>query len=330
MTESEEKLGSLLELLKEMGLDINWLIAVTSLSAQEIAIKRKLKELGASFGEEDDFQKLTTNLIRIMEEKKIEVPHILISVIKSYRHIRAKLLHDPDTTKLRIEEAEAIFNNTLALFKTLFQTETKIKIPEFIDSITISTLNQKYEEFSNFNETVKKQVFTSILDRLSNLNWDEVDTHKVLFDFLRIALKAETSTTLQEELFEIIIRKLPTITFYSKEKILPIIAEFTKISHIKEFIRRKKLVNTLLTEYETSNSFMIAGFNAEIMLNLSSILDDREINRVMEAVLNNDQIAYSWSAKTHLRKLLQLHQNKISKEILNKVRELLEDKFFFE
>lgn len=114
MATVEEKLRNLLELLKDIGLDVNWLIAVASLSAQEIAIKRKLNELVASYGEED-FQTLASKLVKIMEERKMEVPHIiLLSVARSYRHIRAKVLHDPHKTRLSIEEAKAIFNNIIS------------------------------------------------------------------------------------------------------------------------------------------------------------------------------------------------------------------------
>jgi len=328
MATTEEKLRNLLELLKDIDLDFSWLVAAVSLSAQEIAIKRKLDELGESYGEED-FQILVDKLAKIMEERKMEVPHILLSIARSYRHIRAKVLHDPNKTKLSDEEAEAIFNNTKALFKTLFRKEIEaVGMQEFVNSITNSSLDQKIKEFGNFNETSKKQVFEAIMDKISLLDWTEIEAHKELFEFLKATLKAETNIALQSELFEIILRKtlLTTISSSGKEESLPIIAEFTKLSHIRELIRDKNLVSIILTEYETSSSFMIAGWNAEIILNLSPLLGDEGINRVVEAALSNDQITYSFSARASLKKFLSLYKNRISKEKAKKLEEVLKEK----
>ena len=64
-----EKMRELLDVLKDLGLDLNWIIAVAALSAQEIAIKRKLDELGEPYGERD-FQKLANNLTNAMKTKE--------------------------------------------------------------------------------------------------------------------------------------------------------------------------------------------------------------------------------------------------------------------
>jgi len=76
----EEKVNNLLNVLKDIGLDFNWLLGIVSLSAQEIAIKKKLDELGESYGEED-FQKLADKLIKSMEER---IKHrVFLSGLKS-------------------------------------------------------------------------------------------------------------------------------------------------------------------------------------------------------------------------------------------------------
>lgn|GEM_PF-900147 len=330
----EEKIKELLDLLKDIGLDYNWLIAVVSLSAQEVAIKKKLDELGEPY-EEEDFQKIADKLLNIMKKRKIEVPNILLSIARSYRHIRAKLLHDPHRTMLSITEAEAVFNNTKALIKTLFKKELKeLSIPKFIDLlITLSSdhslLNQQVIEFSNFNETTKKQIFESIMNRIVLLKQTEVATHEGLFVFLKAALQRETNITLQGELFKIILYRTSVIPSHAteiKEKLLSIIAELTKLSHIEQLVRNERnLINIILAEYEASNSFTVAGWNAEIIANLASILNDEEIERVVHAILSNDQITYSWKARPFLRKIFSLHRNRIPKEEIRKLEEILEE-----
>ena len=169
MHSKEEKLNNLLEVLKSIDLDFNWLLALTSLSAQEIVIKRKLESLGESY-DEQDFQMLAEKLIKTMESRGIEPPHILLSIVRADRHIRAKIIHDPHKTRLNAAEANAIFTNTVALINTLFNvvtlktssgvTKKKISIKAFLLSKTPESYSQKilaigyylekYENFSSF------------------------------------------------------------------------------------------------------------------------------------------------------------------------------------
>ena len=56
-----------------------------------------------------------------MEERGIDVPHILLSIARSYRHIRAKIMHDPHKTRLNTEESKAIFRNNGSFYKVIIQ-----------------------------------------------------------------------------------------------------------------------------------------------------------------------------------------------------------------
>ena len=325
MPSIEDDVKNLLDVLKDIGLDFNWLVAIVSLCAQEIAIKRKLDELGKSYGEEN-FQKLADRLIKTMEERGIEPPHILLSIARSYRHIRAKIMHDPHKARLSAEESKAIFRNTEALVKSLFKKETRlINIPKFVDSILKFPIDQKVREFNTLDEATKKQVFNAIMDKISLLSWKEIDSYKGLFDFLEVALKMESDPILQNELFEILLRRTLTDVSYGKEKLLAIIAKFTRLTHIRNFIKEKELVEPLITEYETSGSFVIAGWNAEIMLNLAPVFNKKEINRIVDAALSNDQITYSWSARSSLKKFLSLYRKKIPSEKIKKLEEVFKD-----
>jgi len=105
----------------------------------------------------------------------------------------------------------------------------------------------------------------------------------------------------------------------SRERLLSLIAELTKLSSIKDFIRKKKYLEPLITEFETSNSFNVAGYNAEIMLNLATLFDKQQVIRIVEASLSNPQIHYSWKARTKLEKFLAIHKDKIPLEKLKKL-----------
>ena len=184
--DTDQKVDNLLKVLKGTNLDFNWILAVTSLSAQEIAIKRKLDELGESYGEED-FQKLAEKLVDVMRREGIRTPEILLSIARSYRHVRAKVMHNPHKTKLTSEEAHAIFYNTEALIKTLFaETIDQIETFQFVESIDSPlTLKKLVDEYARFGKERRKQIVCTIIDKISLMNWSEVRDHWKLLAFLK-------------------------------------------------------------------------------------------------------------------------------------------------
>jgi len=324
MSTIEEKIEILLDTLEKVGLDFNWLIAITSLATQEIAVKRKLDELGEFYSEED-FQKLAEKLMRAIERRGERAPHILMSIVRSYRHIRAKIMHDPHKTKISTEEADAIFNNTRALVRRLFEAESgQTNISKFIKSINKSSLSEKVEEFKKLNKTTKKQIFNAIMDKISLLKWNEIKVYEALFDFLLEAMKIESNTNLQIELFEIVIQKtLIGGPSFGKEKLLSIISEMTRLNPIANFIKEKGLIDLIITEFEYSNSFNIAAYNAKILANLAYLLNEKQVNQIIDVALTNNQITYSWGAASHLKKILAINKDKISKEKAEKIRNIL-------
>jgi len=319
----EDRIRALLETLRSIDLDINWLIAVACLIAQEMAIKIKLEELGESYGEED-FQKLAEKLERALEERGKSVPSILISIVRAYRHIRGKIVHVPHKTKISEHEAIALLNNTTALIKELFE-EKVIDVSAFVNSINESSLDEKVNEFIALKPETKKKIVMAIMDKIHTLDWREAPTYSVLCDFLKMAVKQEDDAKLQCELLAIIIEKTCGYRLYGeiKLKLLSIIAELTRLEHVKNFVKEKNLIKLLMAEFKLSDSYKEAAENAQIMLNLESCLTPEQINWIAIVALSNDQILYSYDAQDALRVLFSRHYDKIDKEaIKDKLAEL--------
>jgi hypothetical protein len=321
----DEKVGKLLKVLEGTNLDFNWVLAVTSLSAQEIAIKRKLDELGESYGEED-FQKLAKKLVDVMRRKGIRTPEILLSIARSYRHVRAKIMHNPHKTKLTSEEANAIFYNTEALIKTLFaETIDQIETFQFVESIDRALkLKELVDEYSRFGKERRKQIVCTIIDKISLMDWSEVRDDWKIFAFLKEAIKMESDPTLQAEVFGIMLEQTVTSGYFEgKEKLIEIIQAFTPLGSIKKLIKERKLIDPLIEEFKSSYSYARAGINAQIILNIASLLDNEQANRVVDSALSNDQIKDSYSAKDCLKKFLLVCKDKISKEKVEKLSSVL-------
>ena len=320
----EDKLKELWKLLAIIDLDFNWVLALASLTAQEIAVKRKLNELGLK-ASGDDFQEWAENLSKTMKNNGDEPPEILISIGRSYRHIRSKLVHDTDPNKVTEQEAEAILNNTIALIDALFINEpSQIDVDEFINSISASSLDEKVSKFIAFNDSRKKQIFKGIMNRLALSTWTE--DYNYIFNFMQSSLNKLIDKPVLMNLLEIVIRKARNIRLAKdEEKLLSIILNFLKLDDIKEFIKKKGLVDVLLKEYERSWSFNVAGLTAEIISEIAELLTPEEINRVVEVALSNDQILYSWKARAPLEFILNKYKDLIPNEEADKLAQVLKN-----
>ncbi|MBA7501465.1 hypothetical protein ES706_00035 [subsurface metagenome] len=332
-----EKLRHIIEALRGTNLDLNWILSIAALSAQELAIKKKLDEFGVSCPAEEDFQKLANKLREELSKRGLDGLDILLSIARSYRHIRAKLLHDAHKSKISEETMTAIVYNTEALVKSLFKKPaiTKIKkptkkpiiakIPQFVESINRRSIKKSLKDFTSFNLEKKKRIVKTILNEISLLNWSEISANERLFQFLRLALDAEKEMQAKIELFSVFFSTFSQRTIpYGRDKLLSIVAEFTRTAPIKKWISKTKQTDWLISEFECSNSFATAGTNAEIVANLAPILNEKQIDEIVKAALSNNQIYYSFAARRHLMELLPFWEGKVKKSKLEELRKKLE------
>jgi len=259
-----------------------------------------------------------------MKKNSLEVSEILLSISRSYRHIRAKIIHAPHKAKISPEEAEAIFHNTEALLRILFKKDIGPNIRKFIESIYQLNQSKTLRAFNGFSLETKKRVFEAIFDRISLLDWNEIVANEALFDFVKDALKTESSNATRNELFSTLLHMtLVSKSPFASERLLQLIADLTKLSSIRNFLKRSGKINQIITEFEDSSSFAMAKATSEILLNLSPILDKDQMNKIVDASLSNDQIHDSWGARQNLKKLLVAHQSDVSQDKSKKLLEAL-------
>jgi hypothetical protein len=326
--EEKASLSRLLELLKTLDLDAHWLTSVGALSAQEIAIKKKLSELGISYSE-DDFQKLAERLEKSLANIGMRPPQILLAIGRSYRHIRAGLQHDPRRSRISKAEAEAILNNTAALMDGLSSAgEVALDIQSFVDSIVENEIDETLRKFESLAPVLKKKTFSVTIDRMTNEAFmrkiaDKNGTKK-MFDFLRRALREETDLQTQIDLFEQIFStvfcKSEVENIGIKEELLSIVDEFCSSLNVKSWIRGSDRVNPIISGFEASETFSIAAKNARIVLKVSDLMTRKQLERVVDSALNNNQIYYSWNARDTLKEFLSSYESKIPKKKLKELR----------
>jgi hypothetical protein len=259
-----------------------------------------------------------------MKKRKQKVPNILLTIGRSYTPIRAKILHDPNECQCSKDEAELMVKNTTLLIKTLFkQNILHSTVIAFFKTLNKDTIEEKIVEFSHFEISLKKQIFESILERLS-LSFDGINKHSDHFAFLKRALVAEIDIEIQKELLRTILTKYPIPGMLGRNQlILTVISELTNIESIRVDIRNHKLIDPLISEYRSSGSFADAGINTKIIFDLFPELNDNQLNEVIDAAIINRQIYDSVKAVGYLRTIITASHGRVSTEKIKQLEELI-------
>ena len=319
-----QNLDDFLSVTKPIDMDINWLMTVASLSAQEIAIKRKLFELTGTYAEGADFQKTVNALTGEMKKRKQKVPNILLTIGRSYTPIRAKIVHDPNECQCSREESDIMVKNTTLLIRHLFKGNImQIDVSAFFKTLNKDTMDAKTIEFAHFDVSLKKQIFENILEKLS-LNYEGINKYHEHFVFLNRALTSEKDIEDQKQLLQTILFKFPMPgTVSSKEQIISAISELMYLESIRKDIRKNKLIDSIIAEFRSSMSYAIAGITTKIIVNLLPELNDRELNDVFDAAIENRQIYDSAKARSYLKQIILMSQDRISHDKIEKLKELI-------
>lgn len=317
-------LDDFLSVTKPIDMDIHWLITVASLSAQEIAIKRKLFELTGTYIEGADFQKTVTSLTAEIKKRKQKVPNILLTIGRSYTPIRAKILHDPNECQCSKDEAELMVKNTTLLIKTLFkQNILQTNVIAFFKTLNKDTVEEKVIEFSHFEVSLKKQIFENILEKLA-LSHDGINKYSDHFVFLKRALVSEMEIEIQKELLQIILSKYPVHGMLGRNQLIfSAISELTSLESIRIDIRNNKLIDPLISEFRSSGSYADAGVNTKIIFDFLPELNDSQLNEVIDAAINNRQIYDSVKAVGYLRTIITASHGRVSAEKIKRLEELI-------
>ena len=323
LSESQIKqLNDFLRAIRIIGLDFNWLISVGALSAQELAVKKKLKEFGInSF--EADFQKIVKILENKYNEEGKSLPSILLSVSRSYRYLRAKILHDPFKISVGERDAEAIVLNTIALIESLFTVLDTSDYEKIVKNIKENNIEEALDKFFILNKNIKLQFFQKILDEMISLDYRRIEFCKKLAEFSkRIILEEKDDKTRCELfalLFEVTYHRI--LNYHTKMYLLKIVSEVTSLQVICNWIKSRNCLNEIITEFSKSNSFDMAGINSKIIYNLASIMNDEEIIKIIDASIENDQIYNSFKARSILEKLLKIYESRIPEDKRKKLIE---------
>jgi len=174
---------------------------------------------------------------------------------------------------------------------------------------------------TNFDKV--KQRFNDVLTGIALFDPSEIGPYKGIFNFIELAI-LERNEKESIELFEKFLNWFfQTITPYSKIRILEVFVELTKLPFLREVISKTGRVGSFVAEFGTSNSYHSASINAQILFNLQSLLSEKDLDRIFDYVLANDQIRDSYKARNYLEKILTSVEGRFGKAKMEELRKRL-------
>ena len=307
--------------LRILGLDVNWVVSVAALCAQELAIRKKLESLGVMPGEQD-FQKIAGSLAKKIREEGQKCPDILLSLARAYPHIRGKLVHQGYKSPLYDAEVESIVVNTIGLVETLFQVlpskEDTYQLAEVLLNLSDDELTSKIEEL---NARERKEVFLVLMERLTLLDWNQPDYREMnrrIRQIVKTIIKVKT-----EDMAALIDVAIQRFSAAVPDLIMEVLGEVGHIHSVVSLLQEKGYANWVVSRFISSNSFADASFNARVITKIGSALNDSQIEDIFEAIATNDQIQYSWGAREYLTSFISLHKSRVDPALFTKVQESL-------
>jgi len=303
-----------------LGLDRNWILGVIALCAQEIAIRKKLESLGVTAGDQD-FQKVAELLANHITQRGEKPPDILLSLARAYPTIRGKLVHWGYKTKLYSAEVKSIVENTIGLIETLFlEMPAKTDAYQLAETLLNLTDSELISKISTLDSTERRKVVLALIERYSLLDWDQPAYFEMRKKTRRIVKSIIKSLKPEDivPLLDTIIQRFSTVT---PNLIMEIVGEVGALSSILNMLQEKNYTDWIISCFASSRSFEDAGVNARAVANLGPILNDSQVEQVFKAILENDQIRYSWSAQPYLNNFISMYSKRVNPDLSKRVRE---------
>jgi len=294
----------LIKALDKIGLDVNWRKAVIALCAQENAIRKKLKIFGEKSGDQD-FQKVAELLQKKMKEEGQEPPDILLSLARSYPHIRGKLVHSGYLKSIDYREVESILINTSGLIEILFETMPKelnqYQTAQMLLELEEGNLKPKLDELSTDE---RKGIFIALLEMYTLA--DDISELNEIKAVLLTIIKFKINEIYQ--LIDVSIQRYESVVPHSL--IIDLLKKVVHLPSVVNYLKKKGYTNWIVSCFVESGSFIEASERADIILKIHSILTETQIQSVLMAIVENSQIYGSFGVKRKLSSFVEQHWKK--------------------
>jgi len=174
------------------------------------------------------------------------------------------------------------------------------------------------DELSNQLSILSKEVVLSLADRivdhLSHLqSHEDYEENLELFDVLHVIFERSEGESRKTELFDKIFEFM-LMSDWAYLYFITKLKSYTSSPMIRKMILKKGYLDRVITLFIKSNSFFRAKENSATLLNFNKDLTNEQIETIIKASLENDQISYSWGAQRNLKIIFSTHKEEIPEE----------------
>jgi hypothetical protein len=303
-----------------LGLDSNWVVGVIALCAQEIAIRKKLESLGGTAGDQD-FQKVAESLVDRIKQMGEKPPDILFSLARAYPSIRGKLVHWAYKARLYDAEVRSIVENTVGLIETLFvEMPKRTDVYQLAETLLKSGDNELTSEILKLDPAQREKVVFALIERYLLVSWNQPDYHEMKEKIERI-IKSTIKSSKPEDIASLLDAMIQRFSAVIPDLIMEILGEVGTLSSVLNMLQEKNYADWVVSYFVSSRNYDSAGVNAKVIVNIGPILSDSQIEQVFQAILENNQIRYSWNAQPHLINFIAMYGKRVKPDLLKRVRE---------
>ncbi len=161
-------------------------------------------------------------------------------------------------------------------------------------------------KFNKLNEVIEKILAEIIIIE----DFEEYKNKSAIYDFIIYSIKIRNTASEKIEIFS---KMMETVisqnNHYRVERLQESIPQFLDMDLLKKHCIDNNLIPKFIKLLCESGSFQIAGINAAIISQLSSGLIKSNMDKIIECILNNNQIYESTKAKRILDRLFVKRQD---------------------
>jgi len=225
-------------------------------------------------------------------------------------------LLEPNYNEDQLKDIVYLSRLTPAIYVSLLPKDKLMRIAEM-------TEDELSDQFALLSEDSALSLADRIIESLLHIkDYEEYEKNSKLFDLLGLLFEkskgASKKTSLLGKILEFMLR-----SYYAYNHFFQKLKNYTSSPLLRKRIVKKGFLDLIIKLFINSNSFEKAKQNSATLLNFSEDLTSEQIDNIIKASLENDQISNSWGAQKNLKQIFSRHKEKISEEEESKIKKTL-------
>ena len=162
---------------------------------------------------------------------------------------------------------------------------------------------------------------TKILDKIATItNYEEYQENGYLIKFINFVMSQRKEDEILI-LYDIAFRRVLVSNLPWGWEVESMLMNLTNRSFIQSYIIENGFLDLLVAKLCDSGSFDRASRNSSAVLNFNQYLTPENVISIANAIVENDQIRESWSAKPNVKNILLVHKKLLTLDIVEKLKE---------